>query len=441
MKFTGQVRVPEVDHPGVPATIVVDGDQTEVFLEGESLGRWSLFDVRASRLVSSAFSVSLGEEEITFIADEPVDFAYKGVDHMAAVWARYKSMTIPRRVVAVGRSRRGTTPSRIPELREAMLQNLAAVGRVAGLRPIEVATEQPAEPSAWTKRIDAYSNIPEPLNLEERGPSLSGIDEPANPNPVEAPDRPVVEIVAADDRVAAIMQAPDPVEPAVAEDVAETDKTPAGEEGNASPKGPRVRPGPGLIRRPALGQSPFEEPAEFEAPQPEQVSAPPPGSPEEPKAGPMEFGLEAREEAAEDEFDAVEELSGPDAADQQLQAVEGEALEESLAADGETPEGPIEVKPVVVVDLGHLEDDGSGDEAEEDFGPPEDPGPEGEREPVFAGAPSASAEKSGLLGAVRSAFARKNTTHVHEFVEAPGGIGIVRQICSECGYISIGVSD
>jgi hypothetical protein len=30
---------------------------------------------------------------------------------------------------------------------------------------------------------------------------------------------------------------------------------------------------------------------------------------------------------------------------------------------------------------------------------------------------------------------------VHEFVEAPGGIGIVRQICAECGYISIGVTD
>ena len=131
MKFTGQVRVPEVDHPGVPATIVIEEGQTEVFLEGESLGRWSLYDVRASRLVSSAFSLDLDGEEITFIADEPVDFAYKGVDHMAGAWARYKSMTIPRRVVAVGRSRRGTVPSRISELRQAMLSNLQTAGRPA----------------------------------------------------------------------------------------------------------------------------------------------------------------------------------------------------------------------------------------------------------------------------------------------------------------------
>ena len=167
MKFTGQVRVPEVDHPGVPATIVVEEGQTEVFLEGESLGRWSLFDVRAARLVSSAFSLSLDGEEITFIADEPVDFAYKGVDHMAGVWARYKSMTIPRRVVAVGRSRRGTIPSRIPELREAMLLNLQTAGRGASRQAtMGVTTTALAEPSPWTKRIDAYSHVPQPIDTE-----------------------------------------------------------------------------------------------------------------------------------------------------------------------------------------------------------------------------------------------------------------------------------
>jgi len=165
VKFTGQVRVPEVDHPGVPATILVEEDQTEVFLEGESLGRWSLYDVRAERLVSSAFSLSLSGEEITFIADEPVDFAYKGVDHMAGVWAKYKSMTIPRRVVAVGRSRRGTVPSRIMELREAMLQNLQIAGRaVPVMAPIEAPVTEPTEPSPWTKRIEAYSSVPDPID-------------------------------------------------------------------------------------------------------------------------------------------------------------------------------------------------------------------------------------------------------------------------------------
>lgn len=449
MKFTGQVRVPEVDHPGVPATIVVEGDQTEVFLEGESLGRWSLFDVRASRLVSSAFSVTLGEEEITFIADEPVDFAYKGVEHMAAVWARYKSMTIPRRVVAVGRSRRGTTPSRIFELREAMLQNLAAVGRVAGLRPIETATEEPSEPSPWTRRIDSYSNIPEPLDLDDRTPSPSDIETTKEPEPVDVQDRPVVEIVAADDRVAAVIQAPDPADLPVDEHVAEADEAFPDEADGLPQEVRRVRPGPGLIPRPAPYQAGVEVPAVLETPQVEQVFAEAPGSSfeepsivdEEPAARLAEPEPAPRDDDVDDGLDDIEEPSFQEWAEEQTEPVESETLEEPAAfQDSETAPPPSEVKPVVVLDLGHLEDQANEDE-DEDEGPPEDSGPEEMREAVFAGAAAPAAEKSGLLGAVRSAFARKNTTHIHEFVEAPGGIGIVRQICSECGYISIGVSD
>jgi hypothetical protein len=62
------------------------------------------------------------------------------------------------------------------------------------------------------------------------------------------------------------------------------------------------------------------------------------------------------------------------------------------------------------------------------------------REPALA-ATGAAADKSGLLGAVRAAFVRNKGAHEHEFVEAPGGIGIIRHICNECGYISIGVND
>jgi DNA repair exonuclease SbcCD ATPase subunit len=132
VRFAGQIRVPEVDHPGVPATFLVDENQAEVILEGEFLGRWSLFDAQVDRLVSRAFQVDLAGEEITFLADEPVDFAYKGVEHMAEVWARYKTMTLARRLVAIRRSCKGTTPSRLVELREAMLENLAEEQRGHG---------------------------------------------------------------------------------------------------------------------------------------------------------------------------------------------------------------------------------------------------------------------------------------------------------------------
>jgi len=438
VKFTGQVRIPEVDHPGVPATIVVEGDQTEVFLEGETLGRWSLFDVHASRLVSSAFSLSLGAEEITFIADEPVDFAYKGVDHMAEAWARFKSMSLPRRMIAVGRSRRGTVSSRISELREAMLSNLESVGRPAArLVPIESVGQVTPEPASWTKRIGAYSTVPEPLDDEEAG---------VKPRRAAATFAPKVEVVSADDQIAAIFEpAPliDDDAPALTIDVEPI-------EGRAPGSGtPRLRPGPGLIPRPAstpaddlevfapppargpLADSPWDEPP---------MDAEPPHD-DMPSDGSEEYyeddtPVEAPEPAPATGMEpGVEPVDGPGPEEQPAVAAM-DADEESEPPLGREEGG----KHEVVVDLGHLESDDEEQGGGDDIESPEDPGSR-LKEPVLAGAPVTPPERSGLLGAVRSAFARNRVAHEHEFVEAPGGIGIVRQICAECGYISIGVTD
>jgi hypothetical protein len=54
----------------------------------------------------------------------------------------------------------------------------------------------------------------------------------------------------------------------------------------------------------------------------------------------------------------------------------------------------------------------------------------------------AAKDRSGLMGAVRAAFARGGSRdHDHQFVEAPGGIGITRYVCEECAYVSIAVGD
>lgn len=470
MKFTGQVRVPEVDHPGVPATIVVEEGQTEVFLEGESLGRWSLFDVRAARLVSSAFSLSLDGEEITFIADEPVDFAYKGVDHMAGVWARYKSMTIPRRVVAVGRSRRGTIPSRIPELRAAMLENLQTAGRGASRQASMGVTSAPAEPSPWTKRLDAYSNVPEPIDTVD--PNVTGHAEPepissraiaaSEPEPAEPePAEPEPAESEASEPGDAPGTEPDPepglieigevsaIAPETEPPLAATGIDEAGEVENARPGVPRppLRPGPGLIPRrvertpPPAEAEPLWHEAWLEPPVAEEPydDLPPDAdmvfADEQPRmvvaAEAVTPVAEADEGLIEEEAIVTEEISR--APEPPLPTAEETAGNDRVAppsigdwmvveAAKETP------RPEMVVDLDHLHVDESTS-----LGP--------DLELLFAGAPSPEGEKSGLLGAVRSAFARNKTAHEHEFVEAPGGIGIVRQICADCGYISIGVSD
>jgi hypothetical protein len=51
----------------------------------------------------------------------------------------------------------------------------------------------------------------------------------------------------------------------------------------------------------------------------------------------------------------------------------------------------------------------------------------------------AAKDRSGLMGAVRAAFKSGPRDHDHQFIEAPGGIGITRYVCEECGYVSISV--
>ncbi len=478
MKFTGQVRVPEVDHPGVPATILVEEDQTEVFLEGESLGRWSLFDVRAERLVSSAFSLSLSGEEITFIADEPVDFAYKGVDHMAGVWAKYKSMTIPRRVVAVGRSRRGTVPSRITELREAMLLNLQTAGRaVPVMAPIETEVMEPTEPSPWTKRIDAYSSVPEPIDEpeEQAAPEPEPVGEPEpvaeTESVVEPEPEPVTEtesvVEPEPDLVAELETGADPrLEPVSLEtlddahDVPELETLDAEDAvvGLIESRSVPLRPGPGLIPR-RIERAPdtqdiegqdwelaWEEPPVYE----ETYDELPPDA----HAVLIEHepALEQVEPAVTEVVEEVEGVGEVEAVEEVEEANEP-VPEESTGSDrpDEQAEEWITIttdesgRRELVMDLGHLEVDRQERDQVEPVGvlaTAEQPTSiEPDLELLFAGAPAPEGEKSGLLGAVRSAFARNKTAHQHEFVEAPGGIGIVRQICADCGYISIGISD
>jgi hypothetical protein len=449
--------VPEVDHPGIPATIVVEDGLAEVLLEGESLGRWSLFDVHAARLVSSAFSISLDGEEITFIADEPVDFAYKGVEHMAGVWARYKSMTIPRRLVAVGRSRRGTTPSRIPELREAMLLNLQTAGRSPSFSaPAPAAPAEMPEPSPWAKRLDAYSSVPAPIDdrTEPLDEEMADLPEPVTAEPESAEPESAEPVTTEPESAEPVRTEPESAEPVTTEpESAEPDPTkredtsPAPavstdveaivDPGQSAP----LRPGPGLIPR-QIVRSPVEGPASLSEPPDWDAAWEEPPAHEEPyEALPSDAAF-----VFADDEPASDELSS---GDHEVEATieHPEPIEQPEDIERESPEvtadqasGPREV----VLDLEDLE-------VEQ---PTPSPAPsafhettfedmvEPDLELLFAGAPGPEGERSGLFGAVRSAFARnRGGSHEHQFVEAPGGIGIVRQICADCGYISIGVAE
>jgi len=521
VRFTGQIRVPEVDHPGVPATFVVDDNQAEVVLEGDSLGRWSLFDVHVNRLVSSAFQVDLAGEEITFIADEPVDFAYKGVEHMAEVWARYKTMAAPRRLVAVKRSRKGTTPSRIQEFKDAMVENLqlertgtSEPSRLAGeptvtpvatsvaetaLEPVTEAnviderpesalvdTERKAEAERMAAEREAL--VEDRALLEEQRRSLeqalakaellekqrlevAQIDmdriesetkaleerherERLQAERLEAERRELEQLEA--DRIERERQQAkhlaarqQEVEKLETQKRAEADRldeerqelerldaervekerveTVRLEEARADlERVEQERAEVARLEMEKLEQERVElERLEHERLQREQA--------ENDRAEKQRLADEKREQKRlkkEKAAAAAEaaEISAEEAAVEAAAAVEDESagrVEELLgtSAEGDLPENAKEL----VVDLG----------AFEEVTAVEEPKSPTEPEPALAGV----AEKAGIMGAVKAAFTRSGKNHVHDFTEAPGGIGMVRFICRECGYVSISSSD
>jgi hypothetical protein len=310
-----------------------------------------------------------------------------------------------------------------------MLLNLQTAGRSPSFSaPTPAAPAEAVEPSPWAKRLDAYSNVPEPI--DDR---IEAVDEdvPESPEPVttehEEPE-PTVAETAEDEAIEADSAAP--------EDTGHPETDPADVEsvldlGQPAP----LRPGPGLIPRQVVRPgvattSPSPDPPDWETAWEE-----PPAHEEPYEDVPLDAAyVFADEEPVEDDAAIGEEETK--ARIEQPEAI----VEDSPSV---TTDEEIEAHEVVL-DLEHLEVEPSAPAP----APPAEPETafeemvEPDLELLFAGASGPEGERSGLFGAVRSAFARnRGGAHEHQFVEAPGGIGIVRQICAECGYISIGVAD
>ncbi len=483
MRFAGQIRLPDLDHPGIPVTFLVEDNQAELMIDGETLGRWSLFDVHAQRLLASAFQVDLGGREITFIAEQPMYFAYRGVEHMAEVWARFKAMNFIRRFFAVKLSRRKTVPSRIGELEAAMLDNLGHGALVAELAappksPVEARSPKPLEDrprpepavdDAPAPRPVSPPPAPAPTEPEQPVPSM-----PRIPEPLSTPDRPSLEerrleaeraeLEAekarveeerrrlAEERAAAERE----VAESIAAARAEIESLVAERERLAELEAARAEHERADARRAELLRKDMEalevKTKELESLRADRAEAERRESArletERVEAAQLEAArLEAeRLEALRQEADrlAAEEEAGRDMVKERL-GTSAEASDDDQVRD-------------LVVDLVEFEADAER-AARRDPVAPDEPAHEpvdqdgidsdletvaaaasdSEREPALV---APSGQKSGLMGAVRAAFARSGgRNHVHDFVEAPGGIGMTRSICRECGFVSISTSD
>lgn len=419
MKFTGELKFPDIDHPGVPVTFLIEGPQAELIVEGESLGRWSLFDIHARRLVASAFQIDLDGTEVTFVADDPIDFAYRGVEHMAATWATMKSRRIATRTLAVRKSRRGTIPSRIEDMRAAMEANLEAQ-----TAPRQIAGEV-AMPETTARALDT--------DVADAQPDWDQRD--------EAGSIPLVGVASEPEPVSEDLSEPEPVSQDVSERLSQDVPAP-------EPVAPVAATPTLLPEQQALLEQELERIAEERRRLEEDRQLAEQREANRIEAFRIEMArLEAEREELRRQAAELERRAGETSQPEPVPVAETEPEPEIEPESVFAPSVEEAATPTrSVLDLSDLEapaEPTSVREPERRLEPPvrpspvkTSPAPTPAPEPAMAGA---ARDRSGLMGAVRAAFKSSAKDHQHQFVEAPGGIGITRYVCEECGYVSISV--
>jgi len=79
LHFRGRLKPPGDASEGIAVELRVDDVFFELSSGPEELGRWRMDDVIAVRLRSNEFKLQLADEEMLFLADDALAFAYEGV--------------------------------------------------------------------------------------------------------------------------------------------------------------------------------------------------------------------------------------------------------------------------------------------------------------------------------------------------------------------------
>lgn len=176
--------------------ILVEVSDTHVRLTsgGESIGSWCLADVVAERLVSDEFSLDLAGEVVRIRAEDQVNFAYGAVQAMAEGWARFHSKHLLTRQRAVAAARRLNEPSRIEEVRQALLRATVDLDEKTA-----AVAEALAEMAETTESSSATERLGEAIRRARQAtaasvpaaPSAMDAATASTPPPTPAPEVPV----------------------------------------------------------------------------------------------------------------------------------------------------------------------------------------------------------------------------------------------------------
>ena len=166
LRFKGQLLVPTEPGPGLRVDLEVAGHHLAVESESGDLGAWPLEAVRVRRLEGDTFEMTVAGEDLHFIADDTISFAYSGMP----VIERFS----------------GPAPSR------SRIRNF--LGRLgSGSTPSQRA---PAEPVPTPEQIQIEVEEPEPVP-EFVTESVVGVEEPPvsiEPVVLDDPDGEVIDM-------------------------------------------------------------------------------------------------------------------------------------------------------------------------------------------------------------------------------------------------------
>ena len=88
MLFKGRLRLPSDPGEGIPIDLELEDVMLSLVSEGEDFGEWRLDKVEIKRLFSNQFALLLDGEEMVFVADDALGFAYDGLAFVEDVTGR-----------------------------------------------------------------------------------------------------------------------------------------------------------------------------------------------------------------------------------------------------------------------------------------------------------------------------------------------------------------
>lgn len=177
----GRLKLPSDAGSGIAVALRLEDIFLELEAEGEELGRWRVDDVEIERLYSNQFRLDLAGEDMVFVADDALGFAYEGVTAIDELSERLRRKN---RWNPFRRSSRSTSEPSRPAAKYARTEPQEAPDTEEAEQP------QPAEPEPPTPVI-AETPPPVPELAPEKTPEVESPSEPAPEEPaaVEEPAR------------------------------------------------------------------------------------------------------------------------------------------------------------------------------------------------------------------------------------------------------------